>query len=191
MTTIFRALTTVAVLIACVAVAGPAVAQDDPDGPGITINTTASEETETYAQEIDTNLRLVKWSYDDDRRGFVLLFEADRSTTITITEAVQFEEGAGSGRIYQKRLPDGQTRVFVKVRRRAGQAAVTMTTPESIEQNRYAFVSTGKTYLSGEPVPYRLAIGLIAASGVGAVGMSYGLLKRRREREEKEVERVL
>jgi len=48
---------------------------------------------------------------------------------MTLTEAVQFDEGAGGGRIYQQRLPAGMTEIFVSVPTRAGQAALTMTTP--------------------------------------------------------------
>jgi len=36
-----------------------------------------------------------------------LVFETDSRTTMTLTEAVQFDEGAGGGRIYQQRLPPG------------------------------------------------------------------------------------
>jgi len=32
---------------------------------------------------------------------------------MTLTEAVQFDEGAGGGRIYQQRLPAGMTEIFV------------------------------------------------------------------------------
>jgi len=59
---------------------------------------------------------------------------------MTLTEAVQFDEGAGGGRIYQQRLPAGMTEIFVSVPTRAGQAALTMTTPGSIANNRYSYV---------------------------------------------------
>ncbi|ELZ45642.1 hypothetical protein C464_12010 [Halorubrum coriense DSM 10284] len=176
-------------LAACVAVGGVA-AQDDE--PGLETNTSVNVgEPETYAQEIDAETRLVEWSYDRDREGFRLLFETDDSTRITLTEAVQFGEGSGSGRIYQHRLPEGQTEVFVSVPLRAGQAAVTMTTPGSIANNRFAYVSTGQTTPDRPPISYERAQILILLSGVGGAGLTYRVVRQRREDEEKSVERVL
>jgi hypothetical protein len=194
MTSIFRALTAVAVLVACVAVIGSvgASAQDDPDGdgPGITVNTTSGQDTTEYAQEIDKTLRLISWEYDSEREGFVLVFESDRSTTITITEAIQFEEGAGSGRIYRERIPEGQSKVFVQVRKRGGEAAVTMTTPRSIQNNRYSYVSTG-TRVDRGPIEYQVVQMLIVGTAIASAGGAFVIVRRRREKETKEVERVL
>jgi len=176
-------------LTACIAVGGVA-AQDD--GSGIETNTSVDVgQPETYAQEIDASTRLVSWSYDRDRQGFSLLFETDESTQITLTEAVQFGEGSGSGRIYQNRLPEGQTRVFVSVAPRAGQAALTMTTPGSIAQNRFAYVSTGQARPDRPPISYERAQILTLLSGIGGGGLTYRVVKQRREDEEKSVRRVL
>lgn len=183
-------------IFACVAVialattAGPAVAQE---GPGIEINgtTLSSEETETYSQEIDNKTRLVSWTYDDDREGFVLRFETDDSVRITLTEAVQFSEGSGSGRIYQERLPEGQSEVFVAVPRRGGQAAVTMTTRLSIQNNRFSYVSTGETETDKPPITYQRAQLLVGLSAIGAAGMAFGIVRRRRNDEEQDYERIL
>jgi len=146
---------------------------------------------ETYAQEIDAETRLVSWNYDRDRGGFRLLFETDSSTRITLTEAVQFGEGAGSGRIYQHRLPEGQTEIFVSVPLRAGQAAVTMTTPGSIANNRFSYVSTGQTTPSRPPISYERAQILILFSGIGGAGLTYRVVRKRREDEDKDVEQII
>ncbi|RLM51929.1 hypothetical protein [Halorubrum sp. Atlit-28R] len=178
-------------LAACVAV-GSVAGQSNGSGPGLKTNTSVDVgEPETYAQEIDADTRLVEWEYDRDRGGFRLLFESDESTRITLTEAVQFGEGSGSGRIYQHRLPEGQTEVFVSVPLRAGQAAVTMTTPGSIANNRFAYVSTGQTTPDRPPISYERAQILILLSGVGGAGLTFRVVKNRREEEEKSVERVL
>ena len=175
----------------CVAVGGVA-GQSNGSGPGLETNASVDVgEPETYAQEIDADTRLVEWEYDRDRGGFRLLFETDESTRITLTEAVQFGEGSGSGRIYQHRLPQGQTEVFVSVSLRAGQAAVTMTTPGSIANNRFAYVSTGQTSPNRPPISYERAQILILLSGVGGAGLTFRVVKKRREDEEKSVERVL
>ena len=180
-------------LIACVAVAtGAAAAQSD--GPGVELNRTveiSDEEERTYAQEIDSQTNLVTWEYDDERDGFVLTFETNSSVRITLTEAVQFSEGAGSGRIYQKRLPKGLTEVFVSVPRRGGQAALTMTTPGSIAQNRFSYVSTGETRPDRAPITYETVQAIVLLTGFGAAGLTFGVVRKRREDEDRDYERVL
>jgi hypothetical protein len=151
-----------------------------------------SEDKErTYAQEIDSETRLVEWEYSDERDGFVLLFETNSSVRITLTEAVQFSEGAGSGRIYQKRLPKGLTEVFVSVPKRGGQAALTMTTAGSIQQNRFSYVSTGETRPDRAPISYQNVQGIVLITGFGAAGLTFGVVRKRREDEDRDYERVL
>lgn len=185
--------------LACVAVAivattllatGGAAAQAT-NGTGIETNSSINLEPETYVQEVDSETRIVEWRYDDDRGGFEIVFEANSSKRITITEAVQFSEGSGSGRIYQERIPEGQTRIFVAVPRRAGQAAVTMTTPRSIAENRYTFVSTGQADPNRPPITFQRAQILVILAGFGGVGLTYGMIKKRREDDEKDYERIL
>lgn len=175
-------------LLVCVAVVGGATAQDDGIETNSSVNVSSPE---TYAQEIDEDTRLISWEYDDRREGFVLLFETDESVRVTLTEAVQFSEGAGSGRIYQQRLPEGQTEVFVSVPRRGGQAAVTMTTRGSIRNNRFSYVSTGQTSPNRPPISYERAQILIALTGIGAVGLTYGVVKQRREDEKEDWKKIL
>lgn len=175
-------------ILACVAVGGVAAT----DGPGIELNTTTGDDSpESYAEEIDPQTRLVSWSYNDDRDGFELRFETDKSTRLTLTEAVQFSEGAGSGRIYQQRLPEGTTDVFVAVPRRAGQAAVTMTTPGSIAENRFSYVSTGEAQIDRPAINYERVQLMILLTAVGTVGATIRVIRRRRDDEERSVRRIL
>ena len=179
-------------LIACVAVAtGAAAAQND--GPGIEINETdiTTDEETVYAQEIDSETRIVEWTYNDDRGGFEIVFETNTSKRITLTEAVQFGEGSGSGRIYQNRLPQGTTEVFVTVPKRAGQAAVTMTTAESIRENRFSYISTGQTSPDRPPITYERVQIIVLLTAVGSAGGAYGIVRRRREDEKIDFERIL
>jgi len=124
--------------------ASPAAAQQADTDNGIDIDPSVDVNVTTYAQEVDSTLRIVEYEYLDNRGGFHIVFEADRSKRITLTEAVQFEEGAGSGRLYQQRIPSGQTEVFVAVSRQSGQAALTLTTAETLEENRFVWISTGQ-----------------------------------------------
>lgn len=160
------------------------------DAPTLEISE-GDTDVETYAQEIDSALRLMEWDYDDDREGFVLTFESDTSKRITITEAVQFSEGSGSGRIYSSRLPSGVTEVFVPVQRRGGQAAVTMTTRESIAENRFSYVSTGEAKPDRPAIPYERVRLLVAFTAIGAGGFVFRVVRKKREDETKEAERLL
>ena len=159
----------------------------------IEVNETSIEidDQTTYAEEIDEDTRLVDWEYNDDREGFELIFETDSRTSITLTEAVQFEEGAGGGRIFQQRLPAGTSEVFVSVPRRGGEAAVTMTTPGSINNNRFSYVSTGEARPDRPPISYERAQILVVLTGIGAATMSITILKRRRDDEDRTAERIL
>lgn len=177
-------------VIGAVAAIEPVAAQDS--GGGIEIRTNATDQNpETYAQEVDPGTRIVSWEYDEDREGFVLLFETDRSTSITLTEAVQFSEGTGSGRIYRERIPEGTTEIFVSVPKRGGNAALTMVTPASLEQNSYSYVSTGETTPDKPAITYERVQLLVSGTAIGAGGLVFGLVRKRRNDEEKEVERIL
>ena len=144
-----------------------------------------------YAEEIDEDTRLVDWEYNDDREGFELRFETDSRTSITLTEAVQFEEGAGGGRIYQQRLPRGTSEIFVSVPRRGGEAAVTMTTPGSIDNNRFSYVSTGEAQPDRPPITYQRAQLLVILTGIAVATGTVTIIRRRRDDDDKNAERVL
>ncbi len=178
---------TAVLLVACVAVgATGATAQ------GIELNETIDTGDDvSYVEEIDSDTRIVSWDYDDSREGFEIVFETDRSKQITITEAVQFSEGAGSGRIYQQRLPEGTSEVFVAVPRRGGQAAVTMTTRESINDGRFSYVSTGETSPDRPPISYERAQIIIVLTALGSAGLVFGVVRSRREEEDRGYERIL
>ncbi len=174
-------------IVACVAVGGAAA-----DGPGIELNETdLPSEPESYAVEIDDNTRVVDWSYHDDREGFEIVIESDRSQSISITEAVQFSEGAGTGRIYETRIPSGTSEVFVSVPRRGGEAAVTMTTQRSIQDNQFSYISTGEASPDRPPITYERAQLLVLITAIGAVGATFGIVKRRRDDEDRDYERIL
>jgi len=105
---------------------------------------------------------------------------------MTLTEAVQFDEGAGGGRIYQQRLPAGMTEIFVSVPTRAGQAALTMTTPGSIANNRYSYVSTGVSQFGGEPISYGRVQLLVILTGLCVSGATVGIMRNRRDNDDKQ-----
>jgi len=178
-------------IFACVAVAAIAIGTGGAAAQEVTINQTDAQDETRYAQEIDPGTRLVDWRYDNDRQGFVLVVETDGRTVMTITEAVQFKEGAGSGRIYQKRIPNGTSELFVPVKPRSGEAAVTITTPGSLRQNSYSYVSTGQARIDRPPIDYERAQILVVLTAIAAAGGTFRIVRKRREDKELEVDKIL
>lgn len=172
--------------------ADPDDEEETPEPPSLEITDgQAAPEEEPASQSIDDNLNLMSWEYNDDREGFELEFETERRTQITITEAVQFSEGSGSGRIYQTRIPSGPSEVFVPVQRRGGQAAVTMVTPASLSENRYAYVSTGEAAPDRPALDYERVQFMVLLTAGLAAGGTLGIFAWRREDESRDYERIL
>lgn len=91
---------------------------------------------------IDDTTRLTKWEYRDGT--FYLSIEADRTAVLTVSEVVQPKRGAGEMSIQKKRVASGTTTIEIDVDRVAGHAAIAITTPDSLEDGRGVYVSTGQ-----------------------------------------------
>lgn len=170
-----------------------AIAQENAtdEGPTVEVGTNVELGNETAIEAIDSTTDLVSWTYDDDRNGFELRFRSERSQRIAITEAVQFEEGTGSGRTYENRLPSGASEIFVPVDRRGGEAAITMITEESREDNRYSWVSTGQAEPDRPPLDYERVRLMILLTAFGTAAFVFRTVRNRRDDEQKEAERIL
>lgn len=109
-------------------------------------NTTAEHEDDLepeYLQQVDENVRLLDWEHTGDE--FILVFEADRPTRVTITEAVQWSEGSGQITIHQERLLPGNTTVTLPIGETNGEAGAVITTSASVNDGHGVYVSTGQT----------------------------------------------
>lgn len=181
-----------AVAISPTAAAQNATNESEPEPPSIEITDgEPAPDDATATQSIDEHLNLMEWEYHDAREGFILEFESNQTTQITITEAIQFSEGSGSGRIYQSRVPAGPSEIFVPVGRRGGQAAITMVTPSSLAENRYAYVSTGEQAPDRPALDYeRVQVMVVLTAGLAAGG-TVGVFVWRREDESRDYERIL
>lgn len=144
-----------------------------------------------YLQEVDADLRLVEWRYEDGT--FRLTFEADRSKRVTMTEAVQFSEGTGQGSIKKDRIPEGTTTVTMDVQQVGGEAAVAITTPQSIREGTFTYVSTGQaagtTWFDGSARwDFVYLAGLAGAAGT-SLGVRRYVVKKRKANEGEPVAR--
>ena len=139
---------------------------DDELEDGAAENETAVEATDDYLQEIDTNTRVVDWSYAPGM--FTLELEADEPTEISMTEAGDFEEGTGSFNYAEAELDEGTNTITFAVTDRQG-AGVAIATRRSLEQGGGAYVSVGQREVN----PFRHFGG---ESGLfTGVGLSVGL----------------
>lgn len=165
------------------------------DAQNATETTTETEERgrtgDSGGKVIDEDLRLVSWEYDWDDEKFVLVYESDRPKRVTMTEAVQMEEGSGDGTMRQTTVSSGRTTVNLSISPVAEQAAVFITTSKTVDENRFVWVSTGQTETDRPAVSWQTVQLLL----LGAVGLTSGtifrVIRKKAEDEEKEAERIL
>jgi hypothetical protein len=66
-----------------------------------------------------------------------------------------------------------------------------MTTPASIAENRYSYVSTGQTTPDRPAITYGRVQLIVLLTAMGSAGMAFGVVRKRREDEERAYERIL
>ncbi|QLG51084.1 hypothetical protein [Natrinema halophilum] len=129
--------------------------------------------SDNFLQPIDTETKIVDWSY---RPGmFTITVEANASKRLSMTEAGNFEEGTGSFNYREVRLEEGTNTVTMPVTDRPG-AGVALATRDSLEQGTGAFVSVGQIQRN----PFRnfggetgLFSGVLLTVGFAAIGAAY------------------
>lgn len=129
--------------VALVAISSGAVAENVTNESNVSDELEELEEESEYLEQVDSQVRLLGHEYRDGDFRLRLENTGERPTTVTIAEAVQFSEGTGSLSIQQERLLPGETTVVIPVTPRAGEAAVTLTTSESLSEGTGTYVSTG------------------------------------------------
>ncbi|SER15202.1 hypothetical protein [Natrinema salaciae] len=121
---------------------GPVAAQDANE---TATNTTASD----YEEIIDSNTRILEWSFDDGT--FTITLEADEPTTVAVAESGSFEEGSGQFTYRELAVPEGESTHTISVMDPEG-AALTFGTSLSQEEERGAFISTGRDSSESNPL---------------------------------------
>lgn len=175
-------------LLSAAALGGTVAAQDNStatetehdDGPDLAADTN---------EPVDSQTTIVGFEYESGT--FKIGVHAEEPTVLTLTEAVQFTEGAGQMSIVQQAVPSGYSTVTIDVSERGGQAAVVITTAKGLSQGRGTYVSTGQTQPTRPPVEYQTAAILAALAALGAGYYSYQRGKSKiEESDEPEVERI-
>lgn len=120
-----------------------------------------------------------------------MTFEADESKSVTMTEWIRMEKGSGSGNLRVHRIPEGTSTVSISARRVNGDAAVSITTTQSVREGRYSYLSTGMAGMNifnGEATWNLAGIGGLAA-GLGTFwGTKRYIEKQEDDGDEKRVE---
>lgn len=155
---LFFAAVLVATVIVVVTVPGAAVAQENE-----TTNRTPTDPE--YLERVDSDVVLLDWTFEDGVFSVRLENRGHRPTTVTVSEAMQLEEGTGQMSIQQETLMPGETTITMPVPERDGAAALTLTTPESLRNGTGTYISTG----GGDDNPFAAlggTSGLITGIGV-------------------------
>jgi hypothetical protein len=116
---------------------GAAVAQE----AGNTTNTTGENVTGT---PVDSRLTLTGWSYDEGTFTLNLELTGERPKTVTISESTQPARGSQQFAIRKERILPGETTIRMTTAVNGGHSALSITTEESIENERGVVVSTGE-----------------------------------------------
>lgn len=182
------------VVLAAVLGAGATAAAGQPDPENSTdanasVDVDVSGDEQEYLQELDSETRVVGWEYRDGTMYVEL--EADARRTVTMTEHVDASEGVTSGTITQHRIPEGTTTVSIDVERINGEAQVALTTPQSIREENYVVVSTGRrsiTWFDG-PASWDLVYIAVAVVFLATFGGTWRYYKKsEHEQDERQVE---
>ncbi|WP_436347691.1 hypothetical protein [Natronorubrum sp. FCH18a] len=121
---------------------------DQADGELEGANESAVSPNEDFVREIDSDTRIVDWSYNPGM--FEIVIEADEGTRVSVTEAGDFEEGAGSFNYEEFDVEEGNNTITMPVTDRQG-AGVAIATRRSLEQGGGATLSIGQV----EQNPFR------------------------------------
>ncbi|MXV61297.1 hypothetical protein GS429_04300 [Natronorubrum sp. JWXQ-INN-674] len=170
---IFVFVTLVGVALAMGMGVGPVVAQDAANNSSDELedDDAAIESSDDYSREIDSETRIADWSYNPGM--FEITIEADDSTTVSITEGGDYDEGTGSFNYREFDVEEGTNTITMPVTDRQG-AGVAIATRRSLAQGGGATVSTGQVeqnpfrHFGGESGLFSGIIMTVSLAGIGA-----------------------
>ena len=167
----------VGLAIATIATAGTVVAQTNE-----TIDDSDNETT--YLGAIDSDTRIVAAEMVE-RDVMEITIESDRDQEMAITDASQEIDGFVEINQRVLEVPEGTTEIEFRIAN-PSQPAVTV-------QTHNGFVGVGEQDFEGDrpSVQWDTVQMLIGITAVGSVGITYRLLKKRREDSKPEVDRIL
>ena len=113
----------------------------------------ATNETSSIVEEVDEDIRVESYRYDEDRETFLITLSSvgERPSAVTITEVIDPRSGGGTGTfgVEQVTVQPGETvEVEVSSRLTSGSAGVMIVTQKSIDRGQ----GTDLWYDKGSPI---------------------------------------
>ena len=112
------------------------------DSPMPMENESVAESPPESVAVLDSEIRIVDWSYSDGM--FSVTFHADRPGSVTVSEATQSQRGFTSFRTSNERIFTGETVVTVPASESGGEAQISITSSRSLQEGRGLILSTGE-----------------------------------------------
>ena len=152
------------------------------------------ENNETEGNEIENQLGdLVVRSSDYSGEEFTLVVEWTENTPerLTLTEMVTLEGSGSQGINIQssRLLPGEQTEITIGAQKAGGTAALLLTTRQSLERGEGLIIQSGSPTERAD-VPFNLAALAVIGSALIGVGVSVTVVVRRKNAEDRGIERV-
>lgn len=164
--------------------AAPVVAQENA-----TVTTEQPIHQYEHYQPVDSNLAVIDYEYTDGT--FRIDFQNDGPPTrVTLTEAVQFSEGAGKGSIVRQSLQSGRDTATIQVDPVNGEAAVTIVTTESLRNQEFIWVSTGQTEDPRPPIGWQGAQGLVAITALLSAALTFRWVRKKYDEQDQGAKRL-
>ena len=177
------ALLTISIVLGITGIAGIAAGQQT-QGANETANANADGEPEKLVEQVDEDVRVESYTYDEQNETFSILFSSsgDRTVDVTVTEVIDQRAGSsGTFGVEQFRIrPDERVEVEISARLTGGSAAVMIVTQKSLDAGRGTFLQyeTSWSLISGAATWWLIRIaGVGGAIGV-VVAVIYGAWNR-------------
>jgi hypothetical protein len=163
-----------------------------PTTTAVASTPTTADPDDDVARRVDSAVIVTDWSYRDGEFIITLEHRGHRPTSVTLTEAVQRKEGSGRGALRSVRLyPNDTETVTMPVEEVNDGAAVSITTPETVEAGYYVYLSSGKIEKNRPAMGWSVVQGLILGTAVLTGYGTFRVVRKKRDDEEMNAERVV
>lgn len=142
-----------------------------------------SDSREDCTERVSDSLSICSKTYQDGTATLIL--ESEQANRLTLTDAGAFIEGGEVGRD-RVTVYEGRNTVSIPATEVHGFAGVAIDTGEVLYAVKIQSISP-----SGPPISYGNAQALVALTAVGAAAFTYRVVRRKREEESPEWEKIL
>lgn len=182
----FFVLSVVASLALLAGAVGPVAAQAAPNNTTDQATDQAADRVNSTGVRIDENTVILKRSYNEDTGRATLKIRSETLQEIVLTDSGAFVEGGEVAQNSQLLKPGETAKISVSVTKTHGLVGVGVNTKTTLYAVVIEDIETDR-----QPVDYGTVQMLLLMAATGGAGMTYRVVKKRREDEDKGAERVL